>query len=109
MSKEARPMVEQSISPGIREKIDNYVLQMLLKMVKDAGLRFDDMFSFKLNKCPHCQKQRIYLEAAEDEEYDNEMCVFCEKPVDERVVVFESERNKQFICLESEAEELLKK
>ena len=40
---------------------------------------------------------------------ENGECFFCEKPVDQEVIVYQVEENKQIICLKSEAEELINK
>lgn len=94
---------EQHITKGIRSEIDNYALQKILFMIEDAKLKVDELVKINLGKCPHCSKQRIALEADEAGE-----CFFCEKPVDQVVIVYQVEENKQLICLESEAEELIK-
>ena len=99
--------VEQRVSKGVTEKVDNFVLQMILTMVKDAKIKADELIVFQLNKCPHCQKQRIFLEDAEDRDCDNQICIFCEKPADERVVVYQYEPGEQIICLEAEAQSKL--
>ena len=93
---------EQHITKGIKETIDNYALQKILFMIDGAKVKKDELIKIKLGKCPHCSKQRISLENDEAGE-----CFFCEKPVDQVVIVYQLEENKQLICLESEAEELV--
>lgn len=95
--------IEQHITKGIREQVDNYVLQKILFMVEEAKLKTDELIKLNLGKCPHCSKQRISLENDEAGE-----CFFCEKPVDQVIIVYQVEENKQLICLESEAEALIK-
>ena len=97
--------IEQRASNGILERIDNYVLQVILQMI--PNMKTDELKTFKLGACPFNDKQRIMIENSEDEESDCERCVFCEKPVNETVLVFQYEDGKQLICLESEAEELM--
>ena len=108
MKNDTSNLIEQRASKGVTQKIDNIVLQTLLKMTKEAKLKNDELVVFQLNACPHCEKQRILLEGVDDDsDMENGICIFSEKQVDERVVVYQYETNKQIICLESEAEELI--
>lgn len=95
---------EQHITKGIREQVDNYALQKILFMIEDSKIKTDDLVVIQLGKCPHCSKQRISMLGDENGE-----CFFCEKPVDQEVIVYQVEENKQIICLKSEAEELINK
>lgn len=102
----------EMISKGFKENVDNMVLQGILKMLKAVKLKDEQLISIKLDCCPFNGKQRIYIENSEDAEYDIEKCVFCEKPVDNRVIVYKFNNNEEsttIICLEDEAEELIKK
>lgn len=101
--------IEQRASNGVLEKVDNFILQNILIMVKDTNIKNGEMKVFKLGACPFCSKQRIFIEDSENEDYVSEKCVFCEKPVTETVLVYQYESGKQLICLESEAEALLEK
>ena len=103
MKKELDVNIEQSASKGVVKEVDNLVLQMILKMVKSANVKNDEMIVFQLNACPHCQKQRIVLEDAEKDNDNSELCIICEKQVDTKVIVYQYEPKKQIICLESEA------
>lgn len=103
MKKEPDVNIEQLASKGVVEKVDNLVLQKLLKMIKSANVKTDEIIVFQLNACPHCQKQRIFLEDASKDNDNSELCVFCEKQVDTKVIVYQYEPKAQIICLESEA------
>lgn len=96
--------IEQFITKGIRSKIDNYALQKIIWIIEEAKLKTDDLVIIQLSKCPHCSKQRVLILGEEDGE-----CFFCEKPIDEEIIVYQVEDKKQIICLESEAEELINK
>lgn len=100
----AKEKMEQFITNGIRNGVDNLVLQNLLKSIDEAKLHKDDLVKFILNKCPFSNKQRFVLEGNDEDA----ICMFCEKPTDENVLVYQVEQNKQIICLESEAENLIK-
>ena len=101
--------IEQRASDGVLERVDNYVLQVVIQMLKDVDMKNGDIKVFKLNACPHCRKQRIFIEDAETEDYVSEKCVFAENPVDETVLVYQYESGKQLLCLETEAEKLMVK
>ena len=110
MKNDTSNLIEQRASKGVTENVDNIVLQMILKMTKEAKLKNDELVVFQLNACPHCEKQSIFLEDVDDDsDMENGICIFAEKQVDTRVVVYQYEPNKQIICLESEAEELMQK
>lgn len=98
---------EQKITNGFKETIDNLVLQAILGMIKDVSTKEGDMLEVHLNACPFCDKQRIVLVNAETEEMEDNTCIFCEKAVDEEVLVYEYEKDKQVLCLKSEALDLL--
>lgn len=102
-------IIEQRASNGVLEKVDNYVLQVIIQMIKDTDIKTDEIKTFKLGACTHCSKQRVFVEDSVKEDYVGERCVFCEKPVDETILVYQYEIGKQLICLESEAEELVNK
>lgn len=95
--------VEQFASKGVTSEVDNLVLQMILRMINSANVKNDEMIVFQLNACPHCNKQRIFLEDADKDNDNSEMCIISEKQVDARVIVYQYEPKKQIICLESEA------
>ncbi|MBD5508845.1 MAG: hypothetical protein HDR05_12580 [Lachnospiraceae bacterium] len=103
MKKEPDVNIEQRASKGVVEEVDNLVLQMLLRMIKSANAKNDEMLVFQLNACPHCQKQRIFLEDAAKDNDNSELCIICEKQVDTKVIVYQYEPKKQIICLEDEA------
>lgn len=98
---------EQYVSKGVTENVDNLVLQRILILTEKVKLHKDELVVFKLGKCPHCNKQYISLEEQEEREAEEE-CIFCEKPTDNRVIVYQMGTNKQVICLEYEAEGLVK-
>lgn len=108
MKKEVQVNMEQYVSGKTLENVDHVVLQTILKMVKSANMKNDDMIIFQLNGCPHCQKQRIFLVDAAQDNYNSEICMLSMRKADERVVVYQYEASKQVICLESEAEALIK-
>ena len=100
--------IEQRATQGVTSTVDNIALQVILGLLK--GIRTKDrLLVVKLNKCSHCEKQRIYIEDMEGEEIeeDNEQCFLCEKPVDAELVIY-TDNDKQVICLMSEAEDLIK-
>ena len=99
--------IEQSVTNGILERVDNYVLQVILQMMPD--IKTDEIVTFKLGACPHCNKQRIFIEGSEKEDYVGERCVFCDNAIDETVLVYQHDIGKQLIFLKSEAEELMNK
>ena len=103
MSKE---LIEQSISKGIREKIDNFALQQLISITKEAKLKKDDLVVFRFGVCPFNNKQYIAYDNKDKE--TEEKCFFCEKPVNEEVVAYMMDERQLIYCLLSEAEELVK-
>jgi len=106
--------INQLASKGVREQIDGLVLQSILKMIEESKLKDEEMITFKLGKCPFCPKQHILVEKEEntENEEDTGVCVICSNPVDNIVVVYQFKKDgedTQIICLDSEAEELVKK
>lgn len=107
-------MKEQLASKGITDQVDNMILQTILKMIEEAKLKDEEMLMIQLNICPFCGKQHILVKDVEDneEECGAGICVICEKPVDANVIVYQFKKDgkdSQIICLESEAEEIVKK
>lgn len=108
--------INQIASKGVTGLIDNLILQSILKLIEEAKLKDEDMLLIQLDKCPFCTKQHILVKSEEIEiaGKDNEdvgVCVICSKPVDAKVLVYQFKLNDtetQIICLESEAEEMLK-
>lgn len=109
------PKIVQCVSKGVTSTIDNVVLQRIVRMTEGAKIKNEEMFTFKLNFCDLCGKLRVFLEDSKEREdiTDFESCMFCEKPVDTTILVYQYVRNKdevvQLYCLESEGEELLAK
>ena len=113
--------VNQQVSKGVTGTVDNMVLQAIIKMVADYKLKNDQVLSFQLKTCPHCQKQFISvknIETTADGEVEDMQCVFCEKPTDTTVIVYQFEESDttkeisgtiQVICLGDEAKDLTEK
>lgn len=113
--------VNQHVSKGVTGTVDNMALQAIIKLVEESKLKNEQMLSFTLGSCPHCQKQYISMcnvETTPEGEVEEMQCVFCEKPVDAKVIVYQFDGNGsgteisgiiQVICLEEEAEDLVKK
>lgn len=105
--------INQFISKGVKEKVDNFALQGIIKLIEENKLGIDDLYHINLGVCEFCNKQFIGLEFNGEKLFNRELCVNCEKPIRERLVVYtyidvEAAEVKQIICLESEAEELTK-
>ncbi len=105
MSRLKNEEVEQLASKGITETLDNLVLQEVIKQTLKLNLKEDELVTADLGTCPFTGKQRIMIN------HDNaeERCMFCEKPVDTTIVIYQISSNQQLFCLESEAEELTTK
>ena len=97
-------------SKGLLSTVDNFAFQVMKNMVQGAKLKEDELVTVTLNACPHCKKQRIVIDDAENEDFESEQCIFCEKPVDVRVVAYrftDDEGEKMLYCTEKEAESLI--
>lgn len=104
--------IVQLATKGVTNTVDNVVLQRIIRMVEDAKIKNEEVLLFTLNYCTPCGRQRIFLEDREDVK-ETEVCMFCCKPVDTTVIVFQYERANgeitQLYGLVSEGEELIQK
>lgn len=105
MSRLKNEEVEQLASKGITETLDNLVLQEVIKQALKLNLKEDDLVTAELGECTFNRKQRIMIR------HDNaeERCMFCEKPVNTTIVIYQISKNQQLFCLESEVEDLINK
>lgn len=112
--------INQHVSNGVTEKVDNMALQAIIGMVADRKLKNEQVLSFTLGACPHCSKQFISMRnyEAPEEDVDDLQCVFCDKPVDVKILVYQFDAGNtgkeisgtiQVICLEEEADDLTAK
>lgn len=79
-------MKEELITKGIAEKIDNYILQMIVKFNSKVKHKSDDIVRYELKACCHCDKQMIVVKINECDEKLEEECYYAGKPVDEVVL-----------------------
>ena len=102
----------QYISKGVEKKVDNIALQAIIKVIEENKPVVDDVLYIRLGVCTFCNKQFIGVEIEGKPKFNGETCINCDKPIDEKLVVYtyaEDTEVKQIICLESEAEELTNK
>lgn len=104
----------QGATKGMTDTVDNLVLQTLIKMTEEVKIKDEEMLRFQLNKCEFCSKQRIFFDSEDKENRENiEICMFCQKPVNEVVLVYQYTKEngevKQLYGLEKELEELMQK
>lgn len=104
----------QYATKGMTDTVDNFVLQTLIKMAEDLKIKNEEMMFFQLNKCEFSGRQRIFFDSEENEDREDiEKCMFCQKPVNERVIVLQYVKEdgevKQVFGLERELEELMQK
>lgn len=104
--------INQFISKGVKEKVDNLALQGIIKLIEENKLGVEELYHINLGVCEFCNKQFIGLEFEGEKLFNRDLCVNCDKPIRERLVVYtymEDTEVEQIICLESEAEEVTKK
>lgn len=91
---------EQYVSEGFTRRIDNLVLQKILDILDYTRIPVDGILEIDLGTCLLGNKQRILIKGQFDE------CISCNFGANEKVVVYQIEKNKQFIGIRSEFEEL---
>ena len=101
---------EQVVTKGVLESIDNYTLQKILILVGNLKLKSNEMIELKLNKCSHCDKQRIYIVDNDRDTLLDDVCFFTIKSSDAEVIIYnDSDTKKVVICLLKEAQDLVNK
>lgn len=104
--------INQYISKGVEKKVDNLALQAIIKLIEENKLGVEELYHINLGVCEFCNKQFIGLEYDGEKLFNKEVCVNCDTPIRERLVVYtymKDEEVEQIICLESEAEEVTEK
>ena len=95
--------IEQIASKELIATIDNLVLQEIVSQSLKIGLKEDELVTVDLGVCPFTDKQRIML----NHDRAEERCMYCENPVTTKVVVYQMEKTKQVLCLETEVEDMI--
>lgn len=95
--------IEQIASKELIATIDNLVLQEIVSQSLKIGLKEDELVIADLGVCPFTDKQRIML----NHDRAEERCMYCENPVTTKVVVYQVEKKKQVLCLETEVEDMI--
>lgn len=97
-----------SVTKGITQNVDNYALQKVLMALEKTKIKLDELLRMQLNKCEFSQKQAVTIYNDDESVKESIECFFCEKPINESLIVYHYENDEIVICLESEAEELIK-